>query len=85
MAAHGEGGKAADLLAIGEAAVVLSPRGLLRMPEKVVTRNMVTVPCLGLAHTAEKLLSPVRAGAVEAVSLLMVDQLHLETVVQIGP
>src|SRR5712671_5727208 len=37
---------------------------------------------LGTAHAAEKLFRPIRASAIEAVRLLMVDTLHFETAVQ---
>ena len=40
---------------------------------------------LGATHTAEKLLRPIRASAVERISLLMVDALNLVTLVQFFP
>src|SRR4051794_13115828 len=39
----------------------------------------------GAAHAAEKLFRPIRAGAVEAVRLLMVNALHFEAAVQRVP
>ena len=46
---------------------------------------MVMVADLGAAHTAEKFLGPIRAGAVEAIGFFVIDPLHLKTLVQVVP
>jgi hypothetical protein len=43
---------------------------------------MMMVADLGAAHAAEKLFRPIRASAVEAVRLFVIDTLHLEARVQ---
>jgi hypothetical protein len=47
--------------------------------------DMMVVADLCPAHTAKKFLGPIRASAVEAVSLFMIDPLHLVTLVQFIP
>jgi len=37
------------------------------------------------AHTAEKFLCPIRASAVKAVSLFMIDALHFKAAMQLVP
>jgi hypothetical protein len=54
----------------------------LGVAEQVLARDVVMVANLSAAHAAEKLFRPVRAGAVEAVRLLMIDALHFEAAVQ---
>src|SRR5947208_3181134 len=46
---------------------------------------MVMVADLGTAHTAEKFLCPIRASAVEAVSLFVIDTLHFEAAMKLIP
>jgi hypothetical protein len=46
---------------------------------------MVVVADFSPAHTAEKFLCPIRASAVEAVCLLVIDPLHFETAVEVVP
>ena len=46
---------------------------------------MVMVANFGAAHAAEKFLCPIRAGAVEAVRLFVIDPLHFELAVQAIP
>ena len=40
---------------------------------------------LRTAHAREKFLGPIRASAIETVSLFVIDAAHLETVVQLVP
>jgi len=46
---------------------------------------MVVMSDLGAPHTAEEFFGPIRASAVQAVRLLMVDPLHLVAAVKIVP
>jgi hypothetical protein len=70
LVSEGEPRHAVDLLAVGQAPVILTPRGLLREPEKVRAGDMMMVSDLSAAHAAEKFLGPIGAGAVEAVGFL---------------
>ena len=45
----------------------------------------MVMPDLGTPHAAEKFLRPIRASAVQAVRLFVVDALHLITGMQIVP
>ena len=46
---------------------------------------MVMMADLGTAHTAEKFLCPIRASAVKAVCLFMIDTLHFEAAMKLIP
>jgi hypothetical protein len=81
-AAQGEPGNPEHLLAIRHAAVILAQSAFLRVAKQIDTANMVMMPNFSAADTAEILLGGVRAGSVGAVSLLMVDPLHLVLAVQ---
>jgi hypothetical protein len=70
---HRQTRKAGHFVAIRDAAVIFALRSLLGVPEQVGASDMMVVADLAATHAAEKLLCPVRASAVEAVGLLMVD------------
>ncbi len=55
------------------------------MAEQLSARDMVMVPDLGAAHVAEKFLCPIRASAIIATGFFIVDEMNLETVVQLIP
>jgi hypothetical protein len=57
----------------------------LRIPAKVDAGDVVMVAELGAAEAAEILLGHIRASAVEAVGVLMVDPLHIEVGMQAVP
>jgi len=80
--AEGKGGQAAHLVPIGHAAVIFPPRGFLSVAEEVGAGDVVMVPGFGAAEAAEILLSKVRARAVLAVGLAVIDPLHLESGMQ---
>jgi hypothetical protein len=71
------------LLVIRDAAVVLTPRGLLRVLEEICPGDVVVNSDLGSAQAGEDFLSHVNARAIEAVCLLMINSLDLETLMQV--
>jgi hypothetical protein len=73
------------LIAVGYLAVVLTPRGLLCVPEEIGSSDMMVDSDLGAAKPGEVFLSHVSARAIEAVCLLTVDSFDLETLMQIIP
>lgn len=79
---HRKAGEALNMLAVGHAAVILAPRGFLRVAEKILAGDAVMMADLSATQAREIGLGVVRAGAVRAVSLLMVDPAHFEASVQ---
>jgi hypothetical protein len=73
------------LLAIGHAAVILTPSGLLGVPQEVRAGDMVVVADFSAAHPREKFLCPIRASAVEALGFLMIYALHFKAGMKIIP
>ena len=67
------------LIAIRDAAVVFPPRILLRVAEAVRTGDMVMAANHGASEAGKVLCSHVSTCANEAVCLLMIDSLDLET------
>jgi hypothetical protein len=65
--------KQAHLIAIGNPAMIFAPRTLLRVAKQVVARDMVIVTSFRAPQAAEIFLGPIRARAIGAVCLLMVD------------
>jgi hypothetical protein len=57
----------------------------LRVSEQICPGNVVVNADLGPAQSGEVFLSHVSARAIEAVCLLMVDSLNLETLMQTIP
>jgi hypothetical protein len=53
----------------------------LRVAQQVRARDVVAVADFRASHAAEKFLCPIRASAVEAVRLVMVDPLHFKAAV----
>ena len=74
-----------DLLAVADAAQVLTPRHFLGVADKIWPGDMVVVPEFAAAQTREVGFGAIGAGAVEAVTVLMVDPLHREAGVQRVP
>jgi hypothetical protein len=68
------------LIAVRDAAVDLSSRGPLSVTEEIRTGDVVDAD-FGAAQAGGVLLSHVSARAIEAVCLLMVDSLDLETLI----
>lgn len=64
------------LLAIGSAAIIFAPRGFLRIAEQIQARDVIMVAHFTAAQAAEIALCPIRASAVTAVGLFVVDALH---------
>ena len=71
------------LITIGGAAIILPPWTLLRVPETACARDVVVNADLDAAEPEEVFLSHVSASAIEAVCLLMVDSLDLETLMKV--
>ncbi len=65
--------------------MILAPRRFLREPGEVGAGDVMMVSNLATAHAAEEAFSVVRARAVQAVSLGMVDPVHRVAAVQIVP
>jgi hypothetical protein len=82
---HGELRNALHLSAIGDAAVVLTPCGFLRVANEVRAGDVMVMADRDAAHAAEKAFGLVGAGAVQAVRLLVIDALHLVAAVQVVP
>ena len=78
-------GNAVHLISVGYFAIVLTPWGLLRIPEEIRAGDVVVNSDPGAAQAADVFLSHVSARAIEAVCLLMVDSLDLETLMEIIP
>ena len=78
-------GHAADLLAIGDAAVVLPPSGFLSEAEQVWPGDMVVMASLAATEPGEIAFRPIRAGAIERIGFLMIDAAHLEPAMQVVP
>jgi hypothetical protein len=84
---HCRSGYAAHLIAIRDAAVVFPPWRLLRVAEEIRPCDVTMDADLSVMMDAdlsasepwEVLLSHVSASAIEAVCLLMIDSLDLET------
>jgi hypothetical protein len=75
---------AVHLIAIRDAALILAPRGLLSAPEEIRAGDMVVNADLGPMQSAE-VFNHVSARAIEAVCLLMVSALNLETLISVIP
>ena len=76
---------AAHLIAIRNAAVVLPPWGLLCVAKQIRSRDVMMNTDFGSSKAGEVLLSHVSARAIEAVCLLMIDSLDLETLMKVIP
>jgi len=62
--------------------VILAPCGFLGEPDQVRAGDVVMMADFRPAHPAKEALRIVRAGTVEAVSLLVVDAVHDEAAMQ---
>ena len=58
---------------------------LLRIAQEMRARDVVVHADLGAAQAGEVFLSHVSASAIEAVCLLMIDSLDLETLMKVIP
>ena len=76
---------AVHLGAIRDATVVFPPSWLLTVPEEIRCREMVVDADFSAPQSGDVFLSHVRASAIEAVCLLMIDSLDLETHMTIFP
>jgi hypothetical protein len=76
---HRQTCKAAHLCADINPAVIFTPWCLLRVAEQILASDMMMVADFGAAHTAEKFLGLIRASAVQWISFLVIDPLHLIT------
>jgi hypothetical protein len=76
-----EVGNLANLLAIGYAAVIFAPRRLLRVTQEIGTGDMVMMTGFRATQAGEIAFRPIRASAVEAVSLLVIDAAHFKAAV----
>src|SRR3984885_5585555 len=82
---HRQPDDAVDLLAVADAAAVLTPRHFLGVAEKIPPGDMVMVPEFAAPQAREIGFGGIGAGAVEAVGFLMVDPLHRKAGVQLVP
>src|SRR5438445_11497844 len=71
-----EPGHAVDLFPIGQSAVIFPPSGLLCEAQQIWASDVMVMPNLGTPHAGKELFRPIGAGAVETVSLFMIDPLH---------
>jgi len=74
-----------ELVAIGDAANVFTPRHLSSVCGEVLACDVVMNTNLGAANTAEEALSLVRAGAVLRIGLLVIDPLYREVSSELVP
>lgn len=85
LRAHRQRRDPVHLFAIRHAAMILAPGRLLRIAKQIGSGDVVVMADLGAAKAAEIALSIVRASAVFAISLLMIDALHFEAGVEAIP
>jgi hypothetical protein len=83
--ALGECGNTTHLIPVGDPPVGLTPWGLLRVPEEIRTDDVVVNADPGAAEPREVFFSHVSARAIEAICLLMVNSLDLETLIWVVP
>jgi len=75
----------AHLIAVRDAAVSFPPGTLLRVAEDIRPRDVMMDADLSASEPGEVFLSHVSASAIEAVCLLMIDSLDLETLMAVVP
>ena len=73
---HRQSDNAIDLVAVADAAQVLTPSRLLGITDEIGSGDMVMVSEFAAPQPGEIGFRPVGAGAVDAVAVLMVDPLH---------
>src|ERR1700739_4926005 len=76
---------AKDLIAVADAAQVLTPGGLLGVANQIRPRNMVMMAELAATQAGKVGFRAIRAGTVDTEALLMVDPLHRKASVQRVP
>jgi len=84
-APHRQPDDAVDLLAVADAAVVLTPRHFLDVTEKIPPGDVMMMPEFAAPQTREIGLGAIGVGAVKAVGFLMDDPLHGKADVQLVP
>lgn len=84
-APHGQARNAEDLIAIADAAQVFTPGGFLGVAKQIRPGNVVVMAKLAATQARKVGLRAIRAGAVYAEAILMVDPLHRKAVVQRVP
>ena len=84
-APHGQASNAEDLIAIADAAQVFTPGGFLGIAKQIRPGNVVVMAKLAATQAGKVGLRAIRAGAVYAEAILMVDPLHRKAVVQRVP
>jgi hypothetical protein len=72
-------------MSVSDAAISRAPRRLLREPQEMRAGAMLGYGDLGAPQTGEIFLSQINARAIEAVCLLMVASLDLETLMWVVP
>jgi hypothetical protein len=85
LAAHSQPHDPVHLLAIRNAAVVFTPRGLLSVAEKVGSCDVVMMAEFRAAKAAELGLRPVRASVIQRIGFFVVDPGDLEILVEVIP
>ena len=85
LALHRQANNAVHLLAVADAAVVLSPACFLGIAAEIPPGDMVVMPQLAAAQTREEGLAPIGAGAIDALPFFMVYSSHREPGVQLVP
>ena len=76
---------AAHLIGVRDAAVIFPPGILLCVAEDIRPRDVMMDADLSASEPGEVFLSHVSASAIEAVCLLMIDSLDLETLMAVVP
>ena len=67
-----------DLIAVADTAMIFAPGRFLGISDEIDPRDMMMMPQFAAAHPRKVRLGAVGAGAVDAVSLLVVDPFHRE-------
>ena len=84
-APHGQSDDAIRLLAVADAAQVLTPSRLLGITDEIWPGDVVVMPEFTAAQPGEVGFGAIGAGAVDAVTVLVVDPLHGEAGMQRVP
>ena len=67
-----------DLIAVADTAMIFAPGRFLGISDEIDARDMMMMPQFAAAHPRKVRLGAVGAGAVDAVSLLVIDPFHRE-------
>jgi len=82
---HRETRNRRHVIAIARAAMILAPSGRLGVAKQIGPGEAATVASFGAAKAAKIFFGPIRARAVRAVSLLVIDALYFKRLMQAVP